>query len=68
MNYSKIVEIATQCLVKQNQITEYYRLLGANPNIEDICKKLIYTTIDEMKLELKKLESKLHKQINPYDI
>lgn len=66
MNYSKIVEIATQCLVKQNQITECYRLLGANPNAN--FRELIYNTIHDIENELKLLKNKIHKQVNPYDI
>jgi predicted DNA-binding protein YlxM (UPF0122 family) len=64
MEYLKISELANKCEVKRQQISEYYRMIGANPNFTIEIKDAIHKSIDDMQDDLNKLENKLRKLIN----
>ena len=59
MNYLKIAETAHKCQIKRSQISEYYRMIGANSQFSDETVEALGHAITEMEAELRKLESKL---------
>jgi len=63
MNYLKIAEIANKCEVKRQQISEHYRMIGANNQFTDEIKNVFYAVIKDMETDLKILESKLLKYV-----
>jgi len=63
MDYLKIAEIANKCEVKRQQISEHYRMIGANNQFTDEIRNVFYTVIKDMERDLKILESKLLKYV-----
>lgn len=64
MEYLKIAEVANKCEVKRQQISEHYRMIGANPNFTKETKDVFYVTIQDMEADLERLENKLRKYIS----
>lgn len=64
MDYLKIAEIANKCEVKRQQISEHYRMIGANNQFTDEIRNVFYSTIKEMETDLKILEGKLYKLVS----
>lgn len=64
MEYLKIAKIAHNCEAKRQQIAEYYRFIGANGDgLDERVKRKIYSTIEAMETDLKRLENQLRKCI-----
>lgn len=63
MDYLKIAEIANKCEVKRQQISEHYRMIGANNQFTDEIRNVFYAVIEDMERDLKILESKLLKYV-----
>ena len=63
MEYLKIAEIANRCEVKRQQISEHYRMIGANNQFTDEVRDVFYDVIKDMKRDLKVLEDKLRKYV-----
>ena len=63
MNFLKIARIANEAEVKESQIFEYYRFLGANPRLDENAKDEVEKTIESLKKEQIQLESKLKKLV-----
>ena len=61
MEYLKIAEIANKCEVKRQQISEHYRMIGANNQFTDEVRNVFYAVIKNMERDLKVLEDKLRK-------
>lgn len=64
MDYLKIAEIANKCEVKRQQISEHYRMIGANSQFTDEIREVFYLTIKEMETDLKLMEGKLYKLVS----
>jgi hypothetical protein len=63
MEYLKIAEIANKCEVKRQQISEHYRMIGANNQFTDEVRNIFYSVIKDMERDLKTLEDKLRKYV-----
>ena len=63
MDYLKISEIANKCEVKRQQISEHYRMIGANNQFTDEIRNVFYAVIKDMERDLKNLEDKLIKYV-----
>lgn len=63
MNYLKISEVANKCEVQQQLINEHYRLIGANPNLSEEIRTMLYAEIEYMKKQLGRFEKVLRKFI-----
>ena len=63
MEYLKIAEIANKCEVKRQQISEHYRMIGANNQFTDEVRNVFYAVIKDMERDLKVLEDKLRKYV-----
>ena len=63
MEYLKIAEIANKCEVKRQQISEHYRMIGANNQFTDEVRDVFYAVIKDMERDLKALEDKLRKYV-----
>jgi hypothetical protein len=63
MEYLKIAEIANKCEVKRQQISEHYRMIGANNQFTDEVRDVFYAVIKDMERDLKFLEDKLRKYV-----
>ena len=63
MEYLKIAEIANKCEIKRQQISEHYRMIGANNQFTDEVRDVFYDVIKDMKRDLKVLEDKLRKYV-----
>ena len=63
MDYLKIAEIANKCEVKRQQISEHYRMIGANSQFTDEVRNVFYAVIKDMERDLKVLEDKLRKYV-----
>ena len=59
MEYLKIAKVANEAESKKAQISEYYRVLGANPTFSKEAQDILYGTVEDMKKDLTKLETKL---------
>jgi predicted DNA-binding protein YlxM (UPF0122 family) len=64
MDYLKVSEIANKCEIKRQQISEHYRMMGANPEFTLEVRNVFYDAIEDMERDLKKLENKLRTLIN----
>ena len=63
MEYLKIAEIANKCEVKRQQISEHYRMIGANSQFPDEVRNIFYDVIKDMERDLKTLEDKLRRHV-----
>lgn len=63
MDYLKIAEIAQKCNVKQAQILEHYRMIGANPQFPKEVVDTFYAVISDMEAEKTRLEKQLWKLV-----
>ena len=63
MEYLKIAEIANRCEVKRQQISEHYRMIGANNQFTYEVRDVFYDVVKDMKRDLKVLEDKLRKYV-----
>lgn len=64
MEYLKIAEIANKCEVKKQQISEHYRMIGANPKFTKETYNIFYAVIKDMENDLETLEGKLRKYVS----
>lgn len=63
MEYLKIAGIANECEIKRQQISEYYRMIGANNQFTDEVRNVFYDVVKDMERDLKVLEDKLRKYV-----
>ena len=63
LKIAEIAEIANKCEVKRQQISEHYRMIGANNQFTDEVRNVFYAVIKDMERNLKVLEDKLRKYV-----
>jgi hypothetical protein len=63
MDYLKIAEIAHRCEVKRQQMSEHYRMIGANRTFNKETQDIILAAIKDMKSDLARMEDKLRKYL-----
>lgn len=64
MDYLKIIETAQKCEVKKHQISEYYRLMGANRQLPEETTSIIKDVIGDLEDGLEQLKTKLRRHIS----